>query len=265
MDDELSCDSRIVLGAACESFKKVRIIKNVFKRGALAARVAGALAANNDLIVFLDSDDEVAPKGVAQCLNVLDNDPDLCMAYGNVCFGGSSSSSSDFLQLTGFAYLQVLKNLSLCPFSGLCIRKSLIEWEYLQRDLPAWQDDEFVLTASRSGKIQFVDCITAIMHVTGETRISANKRSQLKGLRMLLEKWGDEIRTNFGVAYLYLWKLRKASIILKIFSANIEQRMNSARINKAEFIALKFVSFSIYMMQRLLGRVFGFFFDRIYA
>lgn len=263
VDDELSSESRIVLNAACQNFKKARIIENLFKKGALSARVEGALAANNDLIVFLDSDDEVEPKGVVQCLNTLDCDPDLCMAYGNVGFGDSMSSSSDFLRLTGFGYLQVLKNLSLCPFSGLCIRKSLIEWESLQRDLPAWQDDEFVLTASRSGKIQFIDCITAIMHDSGAGRISANKVAQLTGLRLLLEKWKGEIIENFGLSRFYLWKLRELSIMLRIASMNIGKRYAASSCTSK--IILRCCSFAIYVAQRILGKVFEIFFDRVYA
>ncbi|MCS5704690.1 glycosyltransferase family 2 protein [Synechococcus sp. FGCU-3] len=264
VDDELSGDSRKVMNEACRQFPKTRIVENKAIRGALGARATGALAANNDLIVFLDSDDEVVPEGIAQCLNALCTDQDLCMAYGNVRFGDFTSYTSDFLRLTGNGYLSVLKNLSLCPFSGLCIRKSLIQWEGLRRDLPAWQDDEFVLTASRSGKIRFVDCVTAIMHDSGEGRISSNKQSQLTGLRMLLEKWGDEIIMQFGIFYIFLWKLRILSILLKILSTEIEQKKRLSKSRPKAFI-LKFQSFSIYAIQRLLRRIFRVFFDRVYA
>jgi|LauGreDrversion4_2_1035121.scaffolds.fasta_scaffold33497_4 glycosyltransferase involved in cell wall biosynthesis len=264
VDDELSSNSRMLLDNVCQHSDRVRIIQNVSQKGALAARVTGALAANNDLLVFLDSDDEVLPHGIAQCLQALFIHPDLVLAYGNICWGDSMLNVSNFLRLNGFGYLHVLKNLSLCPFSGLCVRKSLIAWEGLCRDLPAWQDDEFVLTASRSGKIWFIDCVTAVMHDSGTGRISANKHSQLAGLRILLEKWGDEIQKNYGIFYLYLWKLRAVSITLKIFTANLEKKKTLSG-NTLEVVVLKFALFTTSCLQGLLRRIFRVFYDRVYA
>ena len=86
VDDEQSSASAEILRVVSLSYEKVKILPNLSIKGALSARIEGAMAAKNDLVIFLDSDDEVNSEGALRCLDVLMNDSELSMAYGNISF-----------------------------------------------------------------------------------------------------------------------------------------------------------------------------------
>lgn len=190
--------------------QKLRIIENVNYPGAQGARVSGAEAANNDIILFLDSDDTLISYGVFELYDVILSSQNIALAYGNVKSGGWVS---DFLQVNGDGYRQALKNLSLCCYCGMMVRRSLVPWNELDLTLPAWQDDDFVLCVSRSNKVTFVDTYTACIHGSGDS-ISSSKHKQFVGLSKLLSKWKSELIREFGYSWLAIWRIRQISLFL---------------------------------------------------
>jgi glycosyltransferase involved in cell wall biosynthesis len=263
VDDELSARSGFVLDQVSVRYSKVRIVKNLKIKGALSARIEGSLASTNELLLFLDSDDQCMAQGVQNCLKHLAENPNLAIVYGNVLFA-EGDRQSHFLRLNGHQFDIILKNLSLCPFSGLCARKSLVPWGNLIRNIPAWQDDDFTLSSSQNNDILFVDCVTAKIYNGGADRISTNKNKQLIGLRMLLEKWGHFIIERHGRKRLFLWKLRLLSLEMATWKIGLEAKNRSSfRVVYSPVIV--FLIISINLAQKALRMIFARYFDRVYA
>jgi glycosyltransferase involved in cell wall biosynthesis len=244
--------------SAIRGAEKIKIISNSRAKGAQGARVSGALYAKNDIVVFLDSDDVLLCQGVIDLYDALVADQDSALVYGNVT---SAHWSSDFLQLTGDVYRQVLKNLSLCCFSGIVARKSRVPWDELDLYLPAWQDDDFTLTVSRRHKIKFVHTYSAWMGGSGDS-ISSSKRKQLIGLTRMLKKWGCEIKKEFGWKMLVLWRIRQGALAFFALSQLLSSKSQKFRgfgymLTKGSRVAWRIGE---YLIERVRHH-----FDRIYA
>jgi glycosyltransferase involved in cell wall biosynthesis len=241
---------------ACAS--KIKVIKNTMYKGAQGARVCGADYSNSDLILFLDSDDELIKSGCIALYEELCNSAKIALVYSNVYF---EEGCSDFLRLEGFAFDIVLKNLSLCPFSGLMVRKSMVSWDKLDLLLPAWQDDDFILTVSSNNQIKFIDSFSSKMYLSNNS-ISKSKINQLIGLSMLLKKWKTEIVSQQGYHRFFLWKLRQLRLLLLVLSDRLAVvSSNTCWMNYWRLLLSNLISKIANKLLKLISP----FFDRIYA
>jgi glycosyltransferase involved in cell wall biosynthesis len=227
-------------------FKNVHIIKNTSHPGALSARIFGANLSKNEYIVYLDSDDELCSDGINANFVYICDHVDVGLVYSNVIHG---SKPTNWLQISGFERGRILKNLSLCSFSGMMVRKCYIKKCEFISTLPAWQDDEFCLQISKYCKIQFRPGIVAVCSISG-ARISSSKRRQLDGLRLLFNKYKSDIIKKNGLIALPFWKIRLLSLILLVVS---EERDS--------LIMQKYYNF----LGRLLRKFTKVYFDRIYV
>lgn len=240
------------------SSEKIRIFPNTKYPGAQGARVAGAEMAKNDIIFFLDSDDILAETGVRLLFSNLDFSSDIALVYGNVTW---NNSKSDFYRVEGYAFNDILRNLCLCPFSGLGVKKSLVPWHALELALPSWQDDDFVLTISQRQKVKFVDTISASMFGSGDS-ISVSKYRQYRGLSLLLKKWKPEILKQFGWRRLFLWRIRQLILIMFSIAQLLEQKKVSRESHKR---VIRLVELAALRAGNFLLRRIRCHFDRIYA
>jgi glycosyltransferase involved in cell wall biosynthesis len=261
VDDEMTRTSSLFLHGLKFSFPKLRVVVNTLSKGAQGARVTGATQALNDFVVFLDSDDEACIQGIYKCIHALQMNSQASIAYGNVGLGGPNQSS-DFLRVNGYVFELMLKNLSLCPFSGMCIKKSLIPWHSLDLNLPSWQDDDFIVTSSRVAEIVFVDTITAIMHWDQANRISQNKEKQLKGLVIVVRRWRSMMLVRLGWPRLFLWYMRVANLYL---SCLIERYYGQNAAGMMTAVELKARVLPLKATRLLMAKAYAPFFDRIYV
>lgn len=236
------------------SIIKIKVIKNYLSSGGLGARVCGAEIAKNDILVFLDSDDVLINDGISLLIKNMIDYKNYTLMYGNIEF---DSNLSDWLKIEGNQFKIVLKNLSLCPFSGLAVRKSLMDWNALSLDLPAWQDDDFCIIASKNGLIRYID-ITVAKNTLSEDSISKSKSKQLIGLLILIDKYKDLILKNFGLWGLLMWRLRQVCLFMEIISH--------------DFITIKDSNILYYIFGKFLGKLskllkyfMRFYFDRIFV
>lgn len=236
----------------------IRVLKNKLAPGAQGSRVTGLVQSQNDIVVFLDSDD-ILVDGVEVLIGAMHKDSSLVMAYGNVRHNGKISN---WLQLDGDNYPAVLKNLSLCSFSGLVARKSLLRLDELSLELPAWQDDDFCITAAKYGPIKFFDVISAENRLS-EDSISRSRSRQLVGLVLLVEKHRKDLIDCFGFQVLILWRLRQFALLIQSSSDDLYLAGGN---NSGLFAALlKLFSLALDVAGRLIKLLLRPFFDRIYA
>lgn len=195
--------------------KRVKIIRNNFQEGAYGARIYGLTLASNDLVAFLDSDDVLFKNSLSYLMSEMLKDESIGLAYGITL---SNETPIDILKISGFIYPQVLKNLSLSPFSGLLVRKNILNAIKPNLKLPAFQDDDFILNISQNFKIIFVNHEIAKMNTDHDDRLSKKFDNLTSGLSMLLEIWGRQIQEYYGRKYIYLWRLRLLNIRLSKYA-----------------------------------------------
>ena len=237
---------------------KLIILKNAYVAGAQGARLTGAMSSCNEIVLFLDSDDLLLESGVTHLYQAIQADPGLAMVYSDVI---GQRRKSTFLRVNGNGFRDVLRNLSLCPFSGLMVRKTLIHWESLDLRLPAWQDDDFCLVACQNGRVQYIDTPAASMMVSSDS-ISKSRFGQVIGLALLIDRWKIEIVNEFGAGRLFLWRLRLLSSLLDAISVEIKS------LRKKSVVARIFSTigyFIFWLLAKMIFITIRCFFDRIYA
>jgi glycosyltransferase involved in cell wall biosynthesis len=207
--------------------------------GAQVARNKGIEFSTGDLIVFLDSDDILTNNSVECRLEYFIKNPNLGFVYGNF-----ANTDLKFQKLSGYCYKDILKNLSLCPFSSIMAsRKKIIEIGYLSEEFPAWQDDDFVLSMSKNYEIDYCDDnVAAFAPLTRNDNISLNYRSAFIGCKLLIEKYHNEIYNHFGYKYILLWKLRLFAIYLKLIAFKTKHKLIKSTLILFNRIVIKFLS-----------------------
>ena len=232
--------------------KKITIIENSLIKGAQGARVWGVKASKTDFIIFLDSDDRINEYGMNMLHRYAKLNKEIALFYGNVSMNGKLKKHP---ALHGHCFPFILRNLSLVPFSGLLIRKSRVPWDNLDLTLPAWQDDDFILTVSEGNQISYIDVTTSIMELSSNS-ISLSKSNQIVGLSMLLVKWRPSIIEVFGFGRLLLWRLRLFVIIELLIIEDIKASTKEGKISVFMSKTLVFILKLIIWGSRLLLKPF---------
>lgn len=237
---------------------KIVIINNNRTAGAQGSRIAGAIYSKNDILLYLDSDDTIIENGIIKMHHEITQVHNLALVYANVKY---KNKTSDFIRIDGYDFRKVLKNLSLCQFSGLMVRKSLIQWDQIDQTLPSWQDDDFCLSICKRNRIKFIDTLSATIHLSNDS-ISKSKSKQFSGLSLILNKWKQDILIEFGFSRLFLWRIR---LILLLFLTIAEDARISINTNPKK----KYMFYIFYYIFLTLSYVIRFaiqpFFDRYYV
>jgi glycosyltransferase involved in cell wall biosynthesis len=230
----------------------VRLVKNDLTPGAVGARITGLNISANPVVIFLDSDDELLPNAASKLLEAFKDDS-VGIAYGNWLVNGKRTN---WLQLEGYAFDPILKNLSLTGFSGLAVRKSLVPVTDLLMDLPSWQDDDFILTVAARHHVKFIDFLTAKYSPMPDS-IVKNPCRLYEGLEKLLLKWEIPLRDRFGRLGIFFWKLRLA---------RLKFRCEASKIQNSEQVRMRFFKVQYLNVKALIIFIFvRIYFDRTYT
>lgn len=229
------------------SLSRVREIPNTIHKGGLGARISGIKASKTQLVVFLDSDDELCSEGIKSARRILSSNPQIGVTYGDILVGQNLHRMH---QACGDTYRLVLRNLSLATFSGTVFRISSASLDGLNLSLPAWTDDAFFLEVSRQTGICHVGSPVARMYSDRPVRMSSNSANRLRALRVLLGEKQSEIEQEFGKRRLLLWQVRLCILKMEQFSSGANSKL--ART-------------SAKLVRRFLQRLLKPFFDYMYA
>ena len=244
-----------------EDVCRIKLVDNQFSKGAQYARLYGVTISDSDFVIFLDSDDELLLSGLDILQHkVINNHGNFSLFYGDLFISNRVVRTPRF---RGYKYNEILGDLSLCPFSGLCVERKAIKIDLLLLDLPSWQDDDFIITISKDYSVMHIGCAIARMFQTNDS-ISSNKIMQLIGLRMLLTKWKPELYRVFGFFKVLLWKLREIRILwlAKAQNASYEAEIAS---KKYKIIILKLIDILYRIAATILYLFLRPFFNKIYT
>lgn len=241
---------------------KIKYIRLPIQKGAQYARIIGIKNANGKYIAFLDSDDELTQDSIELRLQIFKNNPDAGLVYGDL-FYGNTNKLVKFKELNGYSYKYLLKELSLCPYTTMMVRKQVFEiCGYPDDNFPSWQDDDLVLTIGKYFSVFHCGFPVAIIY-GARNSITKDKKMLYIGCKKMVSKYKGEIFKHHGRSRIYLWYLR--IIRSYIFSLQSEVKEKIKRRAILTFIIYKSYLIVLKIIIFFLDKALKVFFDNIFA
>jgi glycosyltransferase involved in cell wall biosynthesis len=189
IDDHSTDQSCSKLKAKYSNDQRVRILENVYSKGAQGARNTGILFSNSNFLCFLDSDDILTDFSISNRMSYFSND--IVLVYGDFisqCFPKNITYSKNYIR----------RNLSLCPFSSMMVNKQKILEVYpgfkLDETFEAWQDDDFIFDLASVGEFKHCKSIVAqFAPINREFSISQSKLKFVNNFKRMIDKRKSEI------------------------------------------------------------------------
>lgn len=186
------------------------------KKGANAARNEAIRRSRGSVLVFLDSDDCLVEDSIEVRLAAMKQN--RCgFVYGNVYVkSGTRLVCNEYDALSAMEQKRYLmEELSLCTTDSIMVKKSIaLEIDCFDENLPAWQDDDFVIKAGMRHRLCHCGKICAIMY-SSKSRISLNYSNRYIGCRELIKKNKRDIITYASYRRYLVWKVRAMSLWMK--------------------------------------------------
>lgn len=204
---------------------RVRYLARTGERGgANVCRNQGLAAATADLVVFLDSDDLLAPQCLARRLEIMERNADLDFAVFQtrifICVPGDSNQT--FSQdLLGDDLLRFLFFETPWIITGPIWRKTTLEkLAGFDETLPSWQDIDLHIRAIAAPcrYLRFAEADHHVRWQFEETKVSIQQRrspGHLKAAERLLVKFEHVVREGPGMT----WTRQRALCSLYFFVA----------------------------------------------
>jgi glycosyltransferase involved in cell wall biosynthesis len=229
VDDASSDSTQDVVARIAHCNPKVRYIRIPYNQGAQNARIQGVTESTGEWVVFLDADDELLPDSIRDRIHsVIASQINPGLVYGDIYQGAMTDGTLfRFKKLYGYEYPWLCKELSLCPYSAIMVRKDCFPMTgYPDLHFPSWQDDDMVLTIGKIFPILHCDRAVAIMHSSSDS-ITSNWSRVAKGCRLIVSKYKDDIVKYHGRFRLVLWYLRVVRAYLYSWYQRSQKRYQS--------------------------------------
>lgn len=198
----------------------------VGRKGASAARNEAIKKSRGEVLVFLDSDDCLVENSVeTRLVSMKEN---RCgFVYGNVYIKtGAKLRLHEHDTVSAMEQKQYLmQELSLCCMVSIMVKRSVaLEIGCFDENLPAWEDDDFVIKVGMKHRLCHCGKVCTIIN-TSKNGLSLSYLYRYIGCRELIKKNKQDIirYTSFG-RYL-IWKVRLISLWMKA-KAQKESNMN---------------------------------------
>ena len=225
VDDASTDETPDLMALIQQDDPKIRYSRLARGEGAQNARFRGVAESTGDWVLFLDADDELLPDSIRVRVEALRNCEQTALIYGDTYLGEAGKKLVQFKQLDGYSYSWLCRELSLCPYSCMMVRKKAFEVVgYPDAHFPSWQDDDMVLTIGREFPVRHCGVPVAIMHHAYGS-ITTNRRRVAEGCRLMVKKYARDIVQRHGYFRLMLWQARIVRAYLLAFcQENLENR-----------------------------------------
>lgn len=216
--DDLSTDNsdKIIQSYREQRIKYIKLDKN---QGAAYARNIGIKAAIGDFIGFLDSDDEFADNFMTTVVNLLDDSAEnigFCWTAINIYKLNSSSYNYFNPKVIISSYRTLLQELRIgigCGF--VCKREVFLRNGYLNSDLRAAEDTEFILRISKDWDFTNTDDTFVNIYQIGNDRMSRNYANNAMAYNSFISQHWEEIKLDDQLLFKYSYKLMWLNFQLK--------------------------------------------------
>jgi glycosyltransferase involved in cell wall biosynthesis len=269
VDDASTDETPDLMALVQQDDPRIRYIRLSSGEGAQSARLKGVTESTGDWVLFLDADDELLADSIRVRVEVLGSCEQTALIYGDTYLGEAGKRLVQFKQLDGHSYSWLCKELSLCPYSCMMVRKQAFDVVgYPDAHFPSWQDDDMVLTIGRVFPVRHCGVPVTIMHrVSGS--ITSNCQRVAEGCRLIVKKYARDIVQHHGHFRLMLWRARVLRAYLLAFcQENLENRgkcIETAALRQSAAVARSVCYGALSYLADVLTHYLSRHFDHMYA
>lgn len=201
VDDYSTDNTREVIEEYCKKDPRFCYLVNEGKKGAQGARNTGLKHAQNDWVVFFDSDDVMHSdmlESMAAAIGEFKKQYDVFTCFSNIVSTQSGEIVGKFeWQCEGNIHDQLFTGECYVDYNGAVIRKkSLLEMGALDEDCPSMQEWDTHIRLSRVATYHTVPKVLIDYYVGGKDAISSNSRREVIGRLYILKKHKKEWRKH---------------------------------------------------------------------
>ena len=194
---------------------RIDFVAHSHNRGAPAARNTGLRRAASPYVAFLDDDDEYEPKKLERQLELLRSaDPSIIGVDAGSRLLGAGRSTTVGASIGSEGRCGLLRHAFRGSMtSTLLYRRDCLEGVLFDEGLPAYQEFDFVLQATRGGTVLPLDEPLVRIHDHDGPRVSSPE-NHLRALEALRKKYASEIESDERAILVWHWKLGRLNLRL---------------------------------------------------
>jgi glycosyltransferase involved in cell wall biosynthesis len=233
--DDCSIDkTETVVQSLMNTDPRIKYWKLGENSGHLAAITFGANKATSNWVALLDADDELTSNSIEARLVAVTEYNKVTGVKPQLVYGDHPQGK--FPRLEGHIFSYLCKELCLCQTSTMMLGQECIS--YIPREGSTYcTDDEIVLAIGKYFPVLHSGATVAIYHEhDNPTRMGNNAKKRFEGVRELVRGHRADIAQEWGIKYLFLWRLR----ILRSF-VRYQAKVMSAQIASPQFRNWRFL------------------------
>lgn len=175
--------------------KRIKYIQHEKNMGACAARNTGINAANGNIFMFLDDDDEWMPTKVAEHykIHIRNNAQFVYSAYKKLIISENGTIKTEFVSYNHCNYKffeELLRENFIGSVSFVSLTKKCIEeCGYFTVGLNSCQDWDMWIRIIEKNKAYFIDKPLVVYYDHREQRITTNTEKQIQGHETIMKKY----------------------------------------------------------------------------
>ena len=218
VDDYSTDNTKDIVEEYCRKDSRFHYLVNEGKKGAQGARNTGLRHAQNNWVVFFDSDNVMHSdmlESMVKAIGEFKEQYDVLTCFSNVVSAQSGEIVGKFeWQCEGNIHDQLFTGECYVDYNGAVIRKkSLLEMGALDEDCPSMQEWDTHIRLSETARYHTIPKVLIDYYVGGKDAISSDNKREIVGRLYILKKHQKE------------WKRHKESHIdfVKEIHARIKQ------------------------------------------
>jgi glycosyltransferase involved in cell wall biosynthesis len=213
--DDSSVDNTADVVAAMDD-SRIRYFRHDINKGAPAARNTGILHSRGEFIAFLDSDDTWDREKIREQLDVMISaGPDVALVYAGIRKVNPDGECVGIKKpvYRGRIFSRLLRDNVIGSTSAPLIRVQVLKEDVggFDESLPSRQDYDLWLRISRKYAVEYVSR-PLVDYLVHDDRISANSEWRIRGSKLILEKYWNEIKAHPAILAEHYYRLGRQYI-----------------------------------------------------
>lgn len=189
-------------------YDDIKVIDFEENKGVSAARNAGAQAANEEWIAFLDADDMWLPTKLEDQIQFINDNPHLSACHTGISTFNNDGIISTFLDKPPECKIpEILCSVEVLPSSFFVKKEVLLTVGFFDTKIRCSEDHELIIRMALAGyRIGFLKKALTQLRRMDHGNLSSNGRNMLVGHYQVLTKHWKTYRSHKGYTNFYVYK-----------------------------------------------------------